>query len=88
MQNPFDRTTPLGADRAAAWDLTHGVQAKQPDTRERAISETCALAGKPELAPGYLASGKSPEEVASELAARAKARHSWTGVIAKIEGRA
>jgi hypothetical protein len=52
------------------------------EDRDTAIRQTCELAGKPELAPGFIASGKTVAKVTSELAARA----SWAPVIAKLNG--
>ena len=52
--------------RAAA-PMAASPARREPDTRERAIAEICALAGKPERAAAYLASGKGSAEVLAEL---------------------
>lgn len=54
---------------------------------ERAITEICALAGQPDRAAGYVASGADRLAVLSELRAEKSGRAGWRDALARV-GRA
>lgn len=56
----------------------------QADTRERAITEMCALAGQPERAAGFIASGTDRLAVLAELRAEKSGRAGWRDALARV----
>ena len=67
---------------------TNRPQAAACAANERAITDTCALAGKPERAPAYIAAGADARTVLAELRAEqptaTASQAGWRDAVARV----
>ncbi len=85
----MNKAEKLAVKVSRLWAPPTAKVATQPrptsETREEAITATCQLAGKPELAADFIASGLTAAEVTRQLTPGS--RENWRAVLRKLEGR-